>query len=286
MDIEQQLARIYDRMDEIQRENRDAAEKLSERIKGCEIWQAYQAGRLGMFGVLCTFTGVAIMGLLRHYKILGIVILAVAVAMLSGCAASRPPQQITVATTQAHVEREAAFVSEAATSTAAAKRGIERVSAANKEARQAVEGIADQPEKEQIKAKLREVEQGASEANAELARVSVALDSAKIEEANTKTALVETQMKITSMEAYNVTLTKDRDAAVERADCFKKDKETLAGRLSRIALVIAGCAAWLAWMFSRWLGLKALPPPYCYAWPGLASAAAGVATFSYLRYFL
>ncbi|XHR29906.1 MAG: hypothetical protein ACFUZC_04995 [Chthoniobacteraceae bacterium] len=281
---DEQIERIYERLEGIEK-------NLETRLRALEIWQAYQMGRLTALAVFFSALGALILWganlFARHLKMLALVIGAVAIMLLSGCASTRHQvPQVSVASTQVHVERTTAYVDDAVTSTVAAKRGVEKVTVATKEAQMAVEKIADAPVKAEVQAKLAAVEQGAKEANSELARVTVSLEAAKAEAASTKTALADTQTKIDSLEAYNVSLTRDRDAAVEHAGALEKSNHTLASRLSRLVLVIAAVAALLVWTISRSLGLKALPVPYCYAWPGIAAAAAGAAVFTYLRYFL
>ncbi len=271
-----QIQRIYDRLDDIER-------SLERRLRALELWQAYQTGRLTALAVFFSALGAAVIAcagvFARHFKMFAAVVAAALALMLAGCAgAVNPDARFGVAETAAHVASATAYVDEASVSAGEARRGLEKIKAACGELA-GTKAAGVQPA-------LGRIEEGRMEAEAQLERVTVKLASAREEQARTETALRETQGKIDSMEAYTVSLAKDRDAAVERAEALRKTNGTLAGRLSRLALLVAGCAAAFVWLLARGLGLKALPVPYRYVWPGAAAAAAGAGVYAYLRFYL
>lgn len=273
---DEQIQRIYERLGDIER-------SLETRLRALEIWQAYQTGRLTALAVFFSALGALVVGtigfLARHLRMLAAVVAGTALLLLAGCAsAPKPGAAAGVVETASHVASATEYVEQAQASAGAARRGLAKIKTACSAA------AAAKPA--ELGAVLGQIETGRAEAAAELEAVTLKLSLARQEQDRTRVALQETQARIDSLEAYNVCLTKDRDAAVQRADGLQKRNEQLGRRLSRLALAVAACAALLAWAVSRAVGLKALPVPYCYAWPGLAAAAVGATVFAYLRYGL
>ncbi|GEM_PF-5737475 len=273
---DEQIQRIYDRLDGIEK-------SLDRRLRALEIWQAYQTGRLTALAVFFSALGALVVGgvgfCVRHLKLMAVAVAAVMLALLSGCAsAPRTGADFSTQLTASHVASATQYVEAAAVSAGAARRGLEKIKAAC--------AAAPKPKDPALQASLERIDEGRIEAEAQLEQVTLKLANARQEQQRTQVALEETQTKIDSLEAYNVSLTRDRDAAVERAEAVQKTNTQLSHRLSRLALAVAACAALLAWVVARAVGFKALPLPYCYAWPGVAAAAAGAAAFAYLRYWL
>jgi hypothetical protein len=273
---DEQIQRIYDRLDGIER-------SLEKRLRALEIWQAYQTGRLTALALFFSALGAVVMGALgfcvRHLKLMTVAVAALTLVLLSGCAsAPRTSAGFSTAETASHVASATQYVEQAEVSAGAARRGLEKIKAAC--------AAVPAPKKAAVKAAFERIDEGRIEAEAQLEQVTLKLAAARDEQQRTGVALEETQSKISSLEAYNVCLTKDRDSAVQRADAVQKTNVRLSHRLVLLALAVAGCAALVAWIVLRAVGLKALPSPYCYAWPGLAAAGAGAAVFTYLRYYL